>query len=139
MRYAPPFALLLACSLVTGAWCKDDSKSTPERNSPERKVFSTTPTKKAKELRQREGSKLMELHGRFQLSGDRVIFVPNEAAEGVSYPVLENLALERVLDNLNESRTERLWTISGTLTEFRNANHLLLSKAVIQATEAKEE
>ena len=117
---------------VCGA--KEDSATPPER-----KVFSSTPTKKAKELRQREGAKLADVNGRFQLTGDRVMFVPSEATQGVSYHVLENLALERVLDNLNESRSERLWTISGTLTEFRNANHLLLGKAVLQAQEVKEE
>jgi hypothetical protein len=80
--------------------------------------------------RQREGTRLTEITGRFELAGDRVIF---HAASGrESYRLLENLALERVAQVLSESRSKQDWIISGTLTEFRGANYLLLTKAVIK-------
>ena len=80
--------------------------------------------------RQREGTRLTEVSGRFELAGDRVTFSP--AASKESYRLLENLALERVSQVLSESRARQEWTVSGTLTEFRGGNYLLLTKAVIK-------
>jgi len=86
--------------------------------------------------RQREGTKLTEVVGRFELAGDRITFYPNGGRE--SYRVLENLALERVSQVLSESRARQDWTISGVLTEFRGNNYLLLNKAVVKsAAEAR--
>lgn len=86
--------------------------------------------------RQREGTRLTDVSGRFEIAGDRVTFFP--AASRESYRLLENLALERVAQVLSESRSRQEWTVSGTLTEYRGANYLLLTKAVIRAqTEAK--
>lgn len=86
--------------------------------------------------RQREGTRLIDVTGRFEIAGDRVTFFPTAGRE--SYRLLENLSLERVAQVLSESRSRQEWTVSGTLTEFRGANYLLLTKAVIRAqTEAK--
>jgi hypothetical protein len=86
--------------------------------------------------RQREGTRLTDVSGRFEIAGDRVTFFPASGRE--SYRLLENLSLERVAQVLSESRSRQEWTVSGTLTEFRGANYLLLTKAVIRAqTEAK--
>ncbi len=86
--------------------------------------------------RQREGTRLIDVTGRFEIAGDRVTFFPTAGRE--SYRLLENLSLERVAQVLSESRSRQEWTVSGTLTEFRGANYLLLTKAVIRAqAEAK--
>jgi hypothetical protein len=53
--------------------------------------------------------------------------------------VLENLALERIGRALDESRGTRLWVVSGLITEYRGANYLLVSKAVMQADEPAAE
>jgi hypothetical protein len=82
--------------------------------------------------RQREGARLTDIHGRFELTGDRVTFFPGAGRE--SYRLLENLALERVAQVISESRTRQEWMVSGTLTEFRGANYLLLTKAVIKSS-----
>ena len=80
--------------------------------------------------RQREGTRLTDVGGRFELAGDRITF--HSASGRESYRLLENLALERVGQVLSESRAKQDWTVSGTLTEFRGANYLLLTKAVIK-------
>ena len=80
--------------------------------------------------RQREGTRLTDVSGRFELAGDRITFHPSSGRE--SFRLLENLALERVGQVLSESRAKQDWTVSGTLTEFRGANYLLLTKAVIK-------
>ena len=80
--------------------------------------------------RQREGTRISDEIGTFQFVGDRVAFLPSGNKD--SYRVLENLALERISQALGESRGQRMWVVSGTLTEFRGANYLLVSKAIIQ-------
>jgi hypothetical protein len=85
-----------------------------------------------KESLRREGTKLQDQRGQFQISGDRVLFVPEGASSTHGWKVLENLALERVLENLNESRVERKWIINGTIMEHRGNNLILLTRAVIE-------
>lgn len=80
--------------------------------------------------RLREGSKLADVAGTFQFSGDRVAFSPDGASD--SLRVLENLTLERVSRLLTEARGPRSWVVSGVITEFRGANYLLLTKALIK-------
>ena len=80
--------------------------------------------------RQREGTRISDEIGTFQFVGDRVAFLPSGNKD--SYRVLENLALERISQALGESRGQRTWVVSGTLTEFRGANYLLVTKAIIQ-------
>ncbi len=82
--------------------------------------------------RQREGTRLIDVEGRFDSNGERWTFFLAESDE--SYKVLENLALERVYKVLEETRASEKpqWIISGTMTEFSGANYLLVSKAVIK-------
>lgn len=88
-----------------------------------------------KEFRLREGTKVLDRVGRFQISGDRTTFTSSQGSSEESFRVLENLMLERVTQLVNESPTERQWLISGTITEFRGANYLLLQRAVIIESE----
>jgi hypothetical protein len=85
--------------------------------------------------RQREGTKLIEQVGTFEFLGDRAAFLPSGAKE--SYRVLENLALERVSRQTIDTRGQQEWTISGTLTEFKGANYLLITKAVARVAPAQ--
>lgn len=88
--------------------------------------------------RLREGTRLTEVVGTFQTIGaDGITFSPRGSKE--SYRVLENLALERIGRTLDESRGTRLWVVSGLITEYRGANYLLVSKAVMQADEPAAE
>ena len=97
-------------------------------------VASSQATKAAERLR--EGTRLIDVTGSFQAVGaDSVSFLANGNKD--SYRVLENLALQRVSFSLEENRTLRQWTVSGTITEYRGANYLLLTKAVIQLPEGE--
>ena len=85
--------------------------------------------------RLREGTRLVDVVGTFQAIGaDGITFSPRGSKD--SYRVLENLALERIGRALDESRGTRLWVVSGLITEYRGANYLLISKAVMQAEES---
>jgi hypothetical protein len=114
----PSFVILMATLLPTVA-----SASPPA---------SPPPLDSAKETphRLREGE-VLEVTGKLELAGDRAIFYP--AGEKNGLRVLENLALERVTQVLSESRDERQWIVSGTITEYRGANYILIHKAVQRA------
>jgi hypothetical protein len=79
--------------------------------------------------RAREGSLLTDETGSFEFVGDRVIFVSASGRE--SLRVLENLALERIVRELGDARDQRNWTVNGVLTEFKGANYLLVTKAML--------
>lgn len=83
--------------------------------------------------RLREGSVLKDLPGTFQSAGDRISFCPSDREAAL--PVLENLALERVSGML-ENAGGRVWSVSGTVTEFRGRNYLLISRAVVRTQRA---
>jgi len=85
----------------------------------------------------REGTKLVDVVGTFQSSGgDSISFFREGGKE--SFRVLENLALQRVGLTLENNLIARHWIISGVITEYRGANYLLLTKAVVQLQEGDE-
>ena len=81
----------------------------------------------------REGSVLKDVVGVFRVTGDRVAFYPSEGSH--SYRALENLALERVAKMLKETLRDREWIVSGTVTEYRGANYLLVTRSVLKNAE----
>ena len=83
------------------------------------------------EMRLREGSILSDEVGEFLTTGDRLVFQPRD--RGSSLVVLENLALERISSVLEESDAARLWSVSGTVTEYRGTNYLLVTRAALKA------
>ena len=83
--------------------------------------------------REREGSEMRVVRGIFKRTGDRFAFCPTREGKqvGRAYPILENLALERINRIYSEGGQGRFWTISGTLTEYGGANYLLISRATL--------
>jgi hypothetical protein len=58
------------------------------------------------------------------------------AESGVRYGGLENLNLERVASVINENPEQLQWSVSGTITEYRGANYLLVSRATLKSKPA---
>jgi hypothetical protein len=86
--------------------------------------------------RLREGTKLVDVIGTFQSAGgDSIAFSREDGKD--SFRVLENLALQRVGQVLEEDRGTRKWIVSGVITEYRGANYLLVTKAVVQLQEGE--
>jgi hypothetical protein len=110
---------------------KESTEASPAETTP----TATTVAGKAKGTdRLREGTRLIDVIGAFQsVGGDSVSFSPGGNKD--SFRVLENLALERVSRTLDENRGTRQWVVSGTITEYRGSNYLLLTKAVVQLHE----
>jgi hypothetical protein len=116
--------------------------------------------------RLREGTRITDVQGTFQFSGDRVAFHPDGKShldgkahadgkghpngkdrrgglerggleeKGESFRVLENLALERINRELGQARGNLQWTVSGIVTEFRGNNYLLVTRAVVKSAES---
>ena len=80
-------------------------------------------------LQLREGMKLVNKVGKLREAGGRVLFYPD--GDKRSLQLLENLALERVLDDLDQP--QRNWSVAGVVTEYRGGNYLLLHRAVLKA------
>ncbi|MDA1054509.1 MAG: hypothetical protein O3C40_29085 [Planctomycetota bacterium] len=82
-----------------------------------------------KGLRLREGMNLVNQVGELREAGGRIAFYPE--GDKRSLQVLENLALERVSRELDQSN--RKWSVSGIVTEYKGGNYLLLHRAVLKA------
>ncbi len=83
----------------------------------------------------REGTRVVEQLGYFQATGDRTTFL---SADGETRILgLENLILERISRITEETPGKVEWTVSGTITEFRGNNFLLVTRAVLRSNVAK--
>ena len=85
------------------------------------------------DFRLREGMKFVDRIGELNESGGRISF--RQDGQSQSLLLLENLALERVSDDLDQ--TGRKWSVSGIVTEFKGSNYLLLQRAVLKARSTK--
>jgi len=110
-------AIFVAAGLVQGADGPADKSALP-----------TAQREDAARQRTREGSRLMEEQGSFVPAGDRYLFL---TADQSRFVVLENLALQRIALSLSEPQTAPTWTVTGIVTEFRGANYLLVTRAVM--------
>jgi hypothetical protein len=81
-------------------------------------------------LRVREGTEIVNQLGYFRITGGRVLF---STADGKRRFVgLENLNLERVARAIAGSPQTLQWDVTGTITEYRGANFLLVRRAVLK-------
>ncbi len=85
--------------------------------------------------RWREGSRLVDQMGSFKLAGDRVTFISSDGK--LKFDGLENLAIERVARAIADSPDQLEWSISGSITEFRGSNYLLVTQAVLKTKTAR--
>lgn len=121
MQPSAAFRYLLSSLLLASAWL---SLQANERMPSDHRAAQAG-------VRLREGSKISDLLGRFELVGDQTTFTPTEGGE--SFRLLENLALERINQILNDSRDKAQWQVSGVVTEYRGTNYLMVTKALIKA------
>jgi hypothetical protein len=87
--------------------------------------------------RLRENTKLIDVVGTFQsIGGESITFTPAGAGGNKdSFRVLENLALQRVSQELEGNKGARQWTVSAEVTEYKGNNYLLLKKIVVHPQE----
>ena len=83
----------------------------------------------------REGKKLEVEVGAFRIEGGRLRFYPRDLK--VQLTVLENSASGEVVRTHEQGGEGTVWEVSGTITEFREANYILISKASARAETAE--
>ena len=79
--------------------------------------------------RLREGAEIVDATGTFEWIGDRLSFVQGEDKTVVK--ILENRMMERVVQAQESSTGELIWVVSGTVTEYRGSNFLLMKHVVL--------
>ena len=87
-----------------------------------------TPSPKA-DQRIREGTRLVDQHGVFRMTGQRVTFFGSDGHG--RFVGLENLNLERIARAITDSLGRQEWVVSGTVTEYQGVNFLLVQRAVL--------
>jgi len=140
-RLAWPLGLAISSALAGSLAAQIDAAAdaSPSAGQADRVMPARAPAVRRKDddklgERLREGTRISDVSGSFQFSGDRASFHPDgKGDKGESFRVLENLALERIISELGRARGTLQWTVSGTVTEFKNANFLLVTKAVVQS------
>ena len=125
--------LLLSVALAWAQSTAEGDADTPP-SDPAGKGGQTT---LSRDHRIREGTEIVGRSGHFRMTGDRVTFF---AADGKGRFVgLENLNLERVTQAIAASPDQLIWSVTGTLTEFRGANFLLVRRAVLRSRVQSED
>ena len=76
---------------------------------------------------------MVDQMGHFRMTGDRVAFFATEKKG--RFIALENLNLQRIAQAIAEQPEKRLWKVTGTLTEYRGENFLLVQRATLESWE----
>lgn len=131
----------LVLAAVAAAWATADPVPSAE------KTVTAAPAKKASvpsapvdaspakpPTRMREGTSLVDEPGEFHDAGERLVFQCRQ--RNATFTTLENLSLERVWAVLGDTTGPRQWIVSGTITEFRGTNYLLITRAVLRSKAA---
>jgi hypothetical protein len=120
--------LLLGMALA-GAQSRDPLGDDPPQ-APADQTAVPSPSSQA-EFRIREGTQIVDRMGYFRSAGDRLTFF---SADGKQRLVaLENLNLERIGRRIADQPDPLLWSITGTVTEYRGTNYLLVRMAVLRS------
>jgi hypothetical protein len=127
---------LVACLLVVAYHASGDRASWAQLSPNPTPASGPRDDSKPPERRFREGTHLVDRIGRFKVATDRVTF--SEQEDELEFPTLENLALERVARIVSDSSGELQWSVSGTVTEFRGQNYLLITRALLKAEATTE-
>lgn len=77
----------------------------------------------------REGTRIVDQLGSFQLIGERATFLADDGTR--RFVSLENLNLERIVRAIEEIPVKLQWSVTGTITEYRGDNFLTVEHAVL--------
>lgn len=81
--------------------------------------------------RLREGTRLVDVVGTFQVVADQATF---NSVDGKYHLVgLENLTLERIVKRTRDEPQPLAWSVDGTVTEYLGSNYLLVTRAVLRS------
>jgi hypothetical protein len=138
---APMAGLMCAGALLLGVALagarssgENDSKSAAEGGS---NYLARSGSENAQKPVPFRGEELVDQLGQFSTAGDRLVFVT--ADKKYRFIGLENLTLQHVAKSMEGHSTQLPWLVSGTVTEYRGAYYLLLSRAEVKSPIAGRE
>lgn len=82
-----------------------------------------------KKNRLREGAEIVDQSGSVEWIGDRLCFTPEKG--GHVFKILENRMMERVVQTQESSTGKLVWVVTGTITEYRGSNFLLMKHVIL--------
>jgi len=141
----PMAGLLCAFGLLAGvalAWAQADASKQPNRLVAEGSATPIGPAgtvqvgpldptaRKDADRPVREGSEITDEVGTFKLTGDRAVFFSTDGHH--RWCGLENLNLERIVRIVADTPEQLEWTVSGSITEYRGNNYLLVKRAIMR-------
>jgi hypothetical protein len=125
----PGAALVAAAALLAGvAFASAQAPGRNSRSTAEKADRQQT-TKKP-DFRLREGEEITDEAGYFSMTGDRVTFFTDGGTRRLVG--LENLNLQRIIQEIEDGTGTSSWVVSGTITEFRGGNYILVSRAMLK-------
>jgi len=134
------YPIILAVSVVPVgialAWTPPVSPPEWGPEPPDQELSTSSPADPDRDARLREGTPVVNQVGYFRTAGDRLVFY--KADGRARFIALENLNLERISNAITDKPTQLEWNISGTITEYRGANYLLVDRAILLAGRQRE-
>jgi hypothetical protein len=137
---APMAGLICAAAILFGvtlAWTRSAAMPNTTKTALESSVLSRANDSgdklqgNDKKLDLREGGEITNQAGYFHASGNRLAF---ESADNKrSFIALENRNLERVAQAVAENAKQLEWIVSGTISEYRGENFLLVNRAELKS------
>jgi len=79
----------------------------------------------------REGGEIVNQAGYFHATGNRLAFESSDNKR--NFIALENRNLERVTQAIAENAKQLEWIVSGTISEYRGENFLLVNRAELKS------
>ena len=67
----------------------------------------------------------------FKITGDRATFFTTDGQH--QFTGLENLNLARIVRTINDRPDAVEWSVSGTISEYRGSNYLLVTRATLKS------
>lgn len=118
-----------ACLILTGlVAAQKTSLNQPAGSQPPTPVRDDVSAEQVRG-RLREGTEVVDQLGHFETANQRLVFVADRGK--VPMVGLENLNLERVARAVSGYPGQLRWRVSGTVTEYRGVNYLLVRRAVV--------
>jgi hypothetical protein len=133
-RFAARGWLVALVVLTVAPWLSADVAAQPSKranSTVENAPLASTNPAETERKRAREGTKI-EKTGYFRKTGDRVTFYTDDGK--TRYRGLENLMLERIVRQIEDSPGQLEWHVTAVLTEYRGANFLLVTYAVLKTS-----
>lgn len=132
-----PFALVLGLGAGLALWGQHtrdaesptaEGTTSPADHPAENAAAPSLPRRGGAHLR--EGTEIRDVAGRLHLVDGRYEFVSSDGRQRLR--MLENLALERAARKSGDSPHSLSWKVTGVVTEFEDANYLLVRRIVVE-------